>query len=278
LSTHDHGNVPKKPRGHTGVEAKASRKAEVTRLLGALADEFGLEVNKRGMRARFRTLLDSNDCLQNAWKKIDIRTLEDFGPLAAQIVTEGRTAMSYDRLYTIWQALRGAPKNTIFAEVGAYRGGSAKFIAECLCRAGRVEPLYVCDTFAGHPRVDSNLDGPHDVGGKFTDTSAEAVAAYLAPYPNVRLLVGDFVETSAKIASAGSFGCAHIDVDVYEATGSCLRFFAPRLAPGAFMIVDDYGFLTCAGARKAVDEFVAGDPTFRFLHLITGQAVIFRAG
>jgi len=254
------------------------RKAEVARLLGALADQFGLEVNKRGMRARLRSLLDSNYYMENAWKKIDIRALETFGPLAEQIITEGQTAMSYDRLYTIWQALHRAPENTIFAEVGAYRGGSAKFIAETLRRAGRAEALFVCDTFAGHTRVDPDLDGHHDVGGTFTDTSVEAVAAYLAPYPNVRLLVGDFVHTSAKIDSAGYFGCVHIDVDVYEATAFCLRFFAPRLAPGALMIVDDYGFLTCAGARKAVEEFIAREPSFRFLHLLTGQAVVFRAG
>lgn len=259
-------------------EVGTSRKAEVARLLGALADQFGLEVNKRGTRARLRSLLDSNDYVQNAWKKVDIRALDEFGPIAGEIIAEGQTAMSYDRLYTIWQALRRAPQNTIFAEVGSYRGGSAKFIAETLRRAGRADALFVCDTFAGHARVDPGLDGPHDVGGKFTDTSVEAVTAYLASYPNVRMLVGDFVQTSAQIASTGSFGCVHIDVDVYEATAFCLRFFAPRLAPGAVMIVDDYGFLTCVGARKAVEEFVAEEPTFRFLHLLTGQAVVYRAG
>ena len=44
------------------------------------------------------------------------------------------------------------------------------------------------------------------------------------------------------------------------------------------MVVDDYGVTTCPGAQKAVDDFVRDNPAFSRLHLLTGQAVIFRAG
>jgi hypothetical protein len=43
-------------------------------------------------------------------------------------------------------------------------------------------------------------------------------------------------------------------------------------------VVDDYGFKTCPGARKAVDEFAARHPEFSLWHLMTGQAVLVRLG
>jgi len=70
----------------------------------------------------------------------------------------------------------------------------------------------------------------------------------------------------------------HIDVDVYPPTEFCLRFFAPRLARGALLVVDDYGFLTCPGAKKAVDDFVAAHAEFGMWHLLSGQAVVYRIG
>jgi hypothetical protein len=106
--------------------------------------------------------------------------------------------------------------------------------------------------------------------------SPEAVAAYLAAYPNIEIIPGDIVETSKRLAHNRAFGLVHIDVDLYPATAFCLQFFSVRLAAGAAMIVDDYGFLTCPGAKKAVDEFVEQTPDFRLLHLLTGQAVLLR--
>ena len=40
------------------------------------------------------------------------------------------TKMNYDRLYILWQAARMSPDHMPIVEVGVYRGGSAKFIAE----------------------------------------------------------------------------------------------------------------------------------------------------
>lgn len=215
--------------------------------------------------------------LSGVGKKIDISTLPDFSVVAKQVIADGRVGMNFDRLYTLWQAVMGAPRDLPMVEVGSYKGGSSKFIAETLKRAGRSPRFYVCDTFQGHARLDPAIDGVHSDEG-FRDTSAEAVAEYLAGYPNVELVVGDIFDTSSHLTSEPAFAFVHIDVDVHPATDFCLRFFSLRLAPGAMMIVDDYGVVTCPGAQKAVDDFIAANPGFRRLHLLTGQAAIFRAG
>ncbi len=211
--------------------------------------------------------------LSGAGKKLDLNELPDFAELARRITSEDRVGMKLDRLYTLWQAALSAPEGPV-AEVGVYKGGSAKFITETLRQAGRVPFFYACDTFMGHASTDA-IDATHHTVDKFFDTSVEEVRDYLSSYPNLEFLVGDIEETSARLVD-GRFGFVHVDVDVYRATGFCLRFFAPRLAPGAVIVVDDYGFVTCPGAKQAVDEFMAENEGFRLFHLLTGQAILFQ--
>jgi hypothetical protein len=134
----------------------------------------------------------------------------------------------------------------------------------------------VCDTFAGHPRVDAAFDHERHLHPNFIDTSAELIAEYLAGYPELEIVVGDILETSDRLHD-GPYGFVHIDVDVYPAMEFCVRFFAPRLGFGATMVIDDYGFVTCPGVKTAVDNFITADSRFRLFHLLTGQALLFRA-
>jgi O-methyltransferase len=185
--------------------------------------------------------------------------------------------MRQDRLYTLWQAVAALPDNALpIAEVGVYRGGSARFMAEAMRWHHRTRPFFAADTFRGHVVVDETIDGPHKVGEQFANNSIEEVAAYLAPFPEIRLLPGDFRETSAALAPHAPFAFAHLDVDVYPVMRHALDFFASRVEVGSQIVVDDYGFLTCQGTRQAVDEFVAAHPEFHFFHLLTGQALLLR--
>jgi hypothetical protein len=234
------------------------------------------QASYRDLELAHRKLIDSY-YLSGAEKKIDIRDIPRFGDVARLVKAEGRLGMNFDRLYTLWQAVERAPDAAAIVEVGVYKGGSAKFICEALQSLGRTPTFYVCDTFSGHAVVNAELDPLHSSTAKFMDTSPESVTAYLAGYSNVRLVAGDIRETSRQLTHEPEFAFVHIDVDVYPATDFCLRFFGPRLADGAMLIVDDYGFLTCPGAKKAVDDFVAENPDFVFLHLLTGQALLIRA-
>jgi hypothetical protein len=212
-----------------------------------------------------------------AAKKIDIRELDGFGPLAAKAVAEHRTGMRQDRLYTLWQAVAGLTSDERpIVEVGAFKGGSARFIGEALRWLGRTNTFFVCDTFRGHVVVDEELDGPHRVGETFVDTSFDEVAAYLSDVPNIKVVPGDFRETSRQLEVQAPFAFVHVDVDVYPIIRYCLDFFATRVVPGSLIVVDDYGFTTCRGARQAVDEFARSHADFRLVHLLTGQALLIR--
>jgi hypothetical protein len=99
--------------------------------------------------------------------------------------------------------------------------------------------------------------------------------------PTIRTFRSSSAISSSRahnFAGETAFGFVHIDVDVYPPTAFCLDFFSTRLAPGAWMVVDDYGVITCPGAQKAVDDFVRNNPSFSKVHLLSGQAIVFRAG
>lgn len=83
------------------------------------------------------------------------------------------TFLTMDRLFMLWQYARAA--RTLegdAAEVGVYRGGSAKLIAEAFAGSGKA--LHLFDTFVGMPAVTPALDGDYRTGD-FADTSLEAV-------------------------------------------------------------------------------------------------------
>jgi len=259
------------------------RHADVTRATTAVVDERAArkaqaKADAAAERARMQAELDDlrgSYHLSGAAKKLDLRELDPFSTIAGDVMAGGRTGMNLDRLYTLWQAVGAAPPDAPIAEIGAYLGGSSRFIADALQARGRAPRFYVCDTFAGHAHSDRDIDVLHHESGKFAAASAEAAAEYLSGFPRLELVVGDIVETSDRLADE-TFGFVHVDVDVYPATAFCLRFFAPRLAEGGVIVVDDYGFVTCPGVKQAADEFIAEFPQFRLWHLLTGQAKISR--
>ena len=212
----------------------------------------------------------------NAHKKIDVLSTRPFGPIAMEVLRDGRTHLNADRLYTLWQAVTRMPATaSAVAEVGTFKGGSAKLIAEAMRASDRSRRFYVCDTFTGHAVVDPAIDGRHHVG-KFGSVRTPSVVRYLRKYSSIQIVEGDIRETVSRLVDEHAFGLVHIDVDVHPVTQFCLEFFAPRVVVGATIVVDDYGFTTCRGVKKAVDEFVAASGQFWAMHLLTAQAVLTR--
>lgn len=214
----------------------------------------------------------------NAEKKLDLLAMRPFGALASRVLRDGRTFLNADRLYTLWQGVVNMPAGaTAVAEVGVFKGGSAKFLAEAMLATDRVMPLYACDTFDGHAAVDESVDGRHRVQKQFANVNTARIKKYLGRYEFVQIVEGDIAQTATGFAERQAFGMVHVDVDVYPTTRFCLEYFAPRVLVGATIVVDDYGFTTCRGAKKAVDEFVAANARqFWAMHLLTGQAVLTR--
>jgi O-methyltransferase len=160
-----------------------------------------------------------------------------------------------------------------FVECGVWRGGSTMAAALTFMEMGDVSrDLWLFDTFEGMPP-------PQDVDVRYDGVSAQAlldsrektvedhywaiapledVSANLAsvgyPREKVHCIKGRVEETIPAQAPA-TIALLRLDTDWYESTKHELEHLYQRVTPGGVIVIDDYGWY--AGARKAVDEFIA---------------------
>jgi hypothetical protein len=71
-------------------------------------------------------------------------------------------------------------------------------------------------------------------------------------------LVQGRVEETLAVRRPERIALLRLDTDWYESTRQELNTLYPRLSPGGFLMVDDYG--QWKGQRQAVDEYLAGLP------------------
>lgn len=157
------------------------------------------------------------------------------------------------------------------AEVGVYRGGTARLLAEAFGQTKKT--IHLFDTFSGMPPADPKKDWHRR--GDFDDTSLTSVRSFLMDYSSVRLHAGLFPQTAASLETGSTFSFVHVDVDIYQSVLDSCCFFYPRLERGGVMVFDDYGFLTCPGAKLAVDEFFQENPE-EPCYLPTGQCLVIK--
>lgn len=169
-----------------------------------------------------------------------------------RIHCEKRSLLSAFEAYLVYSLARAqASRPGDFAEVGVYKGASAKLIAE----VKGPKNLHLFDTFEGLPP-----DSEHDAGVHRENqyaSSLESVREYLKGYSNLHFHQGVFPESARNLPET-QYAFAHFDVDLYDGTLACLRYFYPRMIPGGIMLSHDYGLLS--GVEKAFREFFADKP------------------
>jgi O-methyltransferase len=174
-------------------------------------------------------------------------------------------------LWSLLGELRDVPGAIL--EVGVWRGGTGALMAARAAGLGLGETVYLCDTWTGVAKT-----GEVDIyyrDGKHDDASQEIVERLIAGLglSNVELLQGVFPEETADRIPARTFRLCHCDVDVYESARGVLEWIWPRLAAGAVVVFDDYGFPACPGVTKLVDEQRMRDDRL-VLHNLNGHGLI----
>lgn len=184
--------------------------------------------------------------------------------------TSPSTVVSIERCWTLWQGLGQAmtrPGDVL--EAGVFQGGTAKLLRTRLGDAA-AKQLYLFDSFEGMKAVSETQD--RHAKGDFADTSVESVRRVVGAAPWIHFCKG-WVPQSFTGLEDRTYCFAHIDLDLYQGVLDCLHYVYPRLSPGGVIVFDDYGFASCPGARRAVDEFFADKPE-QPLALLTGQALV----
>lgn len=190
------------------------------------------------------------------------------------------TLVDIYRCYELWQLvhkINSLNPDAAILEVGVWRGGTAGIMAQQLSNLKSTATLYLADTFSGVAKAGAN--DSFYTGGEHSDTSQQVVEDVLnnkSHYQHYRILKGIFPEdTAAQIPSGRQFGLCHIDVDVYDSAKDILEWVWDKLIPGGVVVFDDYGFHSCTGVTKLVEEY-RNHPDRQVVHNLNGHALMIK--
>ena len=155
-------------------------------------------------------------------------------------------------LYSLVRMQASVPGS--FAEIGMFRGGSARII----CSLKGEKKFYGFDTFQGLPERRAE-DEKWFKTRQFL-ASKDVVAASLAGFNNVKLIEGVFPE-SGSILNGERLSFVNLDVDLYESILSSLNFIWDKLTPGGMVLIHDCHL---AGVKKALAEFLQAHAAMAF--------------
>ncbi len=160
-------------------------------------------------------------------------------------------------------------------EFGVAQGETSALIANELAVQSPNKILHLFDSFEGLPRPSEKDKLIHDMFSLGSMEAYTGTMAYTVDLVKSRLgaisvapdryrihagFIETVVHTDRTLPQRVSF--AYVDFDLYEPIKVALDFLHERTCAGAVVIVDDYGYFS-AGARTAVDEFVAANNATR---------------
>jgi O-methyltransferase len=174
------------------------------------------------------------------------------------------TMVGHRRLANVAELCRRALEDGIpgdFAETGVWRGGVTILMRAILAAYDVTDRgVWVADSFQGLPSPDGE-HYPADAHIDWSDVGvlkvgADAVRANFERYglwdDQVHVLEGWFCDTLPD-APIDRLAVLRLDGDLYQSTIDALDALEPRVSPGGFVIVDDYGgWEPC---RAAVDDY-----------------------
>jgi O-methyltransferase len=146
------------------------------------------------------------------------------------------------------------------AELGVFRGDFAWLMKEHLPD----RQIHLFDTFRGFDEGDFELDSAGGLAAEFFDFSGTDSATVRSRFtrPELVEIHDGYFPATAEGLEDKTFALVSIDADLYAPVLSGLRWFHERLSPGGYILVHDYNNEAFAGAKKAVQEFVAGSDAF----------------
>jgi hypothetical protein len=183
----------------------------------------------------------------------------------------------------LWAAASASRLEGDFVECGVSYGFLSSAVMEYLDWDKLGKTFYLLDTFAGlDPRFVTA--GEREAGALETSqahlrdgfyvSSVDSVRANFAEWHNKRIIVGAVPETLDQV-DARAVAYLHIDMNCAPPEVAALRYFWPRLTPGAFVLLDDYANRGRDEQRVAMDD-LASELGVQICALPTGQGLLIK--
>lgn len=178
----------------------------------------------------------------------------------------GHTMIGLKRLANLQECLEEALNNQIpgdVIETGVWRGGATILMRGVLKAYGVTDRIvWVADSFQGVPPSNPEkypADGTVSLSGiPELAVSLEQVKSNFERYglldDQVRFLKGWFKDTLST-APIDRLAVLRLDGDLYESTTDTLTYLYPKVSPGGYVIVDDFGAIPAC--RQAVEDYLA---------------------
>jgi hypothetical protein len=182
----------------------------------------------------------------------------------------GDNVHSYDRKYFLAQLVQLTNHlNGDIAECGVFEGATAYLMFE---RTTNIQKrMHLFDSFEGLP-TPSAIDGNYWAKGDLS--ISEQIARENLPESKRILYYKGWIPDKFEMVADITFSFVHLDVDLYQPTHDSLAFFYPRMVTGGIIVCDDYGFDSCPGAKKALDDFFRDKE--EIINVPTGQAFVIK--
>jgi hypothetical protein len=114
---------------------------------------------------------------------------------------------------------------------------------------------------------------------RFKDTYSDCyqfVVDSFKEYPNVVIVKGPVPKTLSQV-NIEKVAYLSIDMNCALPELEALKYFWPRLEPGAIVVLDDYGWPTFENQKAVADDFASSVGT-KILSLPTGQGILIKPG
>ncbi len=178
------------------------------------------------------------------------------------------TFLSPKRIFLLYQfAKRSAKLSGNIAEVGVYKGGSAKLLARVFQNTKK--KIFLFDNFSDPLKVNPQYQTKEISGG----TDFTSVQSYLREFKNIEFFKGIFPASAKSVK--GKFCFVHIDADLYQSTKDALEFFYPKMVSGGIIVCADYNVSKHPGTRKALNDFFRNKKEYP-IHTADQQCVVIK--
>lgn len=144
-------------------------------------------------------------------------------------------------------------------ECGVLDGGMSALMAFGTRASGRA--VHMFDSWAGLPEAteEDGVEGNAWVGEIVgSPRRVMAVMKKLAIEPSRLHFHRGWFHDTFPTAKIDKIALLHADGDFYESVRLTIETWFPKIVPGGYLQIDDYAAFV--GCRKAVDEFLAGNP------------------
>jgi O-methyltransferase/8-demethyl-8-(2,3-dimethoxy-alpha-L-rhamnosyl)tetracenomycin-C 4'-O-methyltransferase len=199
--------------------------------------------------------------------------------------TAAHTMVGVDRLNNLRDLSQSVLDEGIpgdFIETGVWRGGCCILMRGIFAANGvRDRKIYAADSFQGvpPPKADLYPADRDDTLYRHTELAVplDAVKANFDRYgllDDVVVFVQGFFSDTLPSLQCGGLALLRLDGDLYESTALALRYLYPKLSPGGFVIIDDFG--VAASCRQAVYDYRAQHGIDAAIHTIDRSGVWWR--